>query len=247
MSLQKTANFVGFFLFLCAWELFALLNNGVFVPHSLNIFYSLVQIFSSGKIWIALLKTLFIVLLGVFVAIVIGLNTAMAMGISKFIYNTVFPVVNFIRHIPTIALFPTLMALFGVSDFARIVLIALNSFPAIVISAYHGISVVDKSVIEASRVDGASEPRILFSMKLPLAISEILNGIRISIGNAFVAVVVAEMLGASNGLGFMIMWATNAFNYPEVYAYIIILSVLGIVINKVLNFFIKKIEGVVYA
>lgn len=162
-------------------------------------------------------------------------------------YIAIVPVLDFIRHIPTIALFPVFMAIFGISDFARITLISLNSLPAIILSSFHGIASVDKSVIEAGMSDGANTIKILAFIKLPLAISEILNGIKISIGNAFVAVVVAEMLGANDGLGFMIMWATNAFDYASVYAYIIILSVLGIIINKVFTLFIKKIEGVVYA
>lgn len=247
MNRKNLAKIVGIIIFLAIWEIMALANKGVFISHIHRIFMAVSHIVTTKIFYTSLLNTVLIIAMGISIAVIVGIGLAVIMSLNNFCRNAVEPVLNLIRHIPTIALFPTLMALFGVSNFARIVLIALNSFPAIIISAYHGIKSVDKSVIEAGKVDSASNKKIMVAIKIPLAMSEILNGIKIANGNGFVAVVVAEMLGASSGLGFMIMWATNAFNYPEVYAYIFTLSFIGIMINKGFDLFIKKIEGVIYA
>lgn len=71
---------------------------------------------------------------------------------------------------------------------------------------------------------------------------EILNGVKIAIGSGFVAVVVAEMLGASSGLGYMVMWSTNAFKYSETYAYIIIIALTGAVFNYIMSAIINQYE-----
>ena len=244
---KKLSNIAGFLILILAWELLAILTKSPFLPHIFSLIKQEIKILLNVKVYISLAKTLFTVLCGVLISVCLGIIIAMTMAYSKIALEMITPILEFLRHIPTIALFPVFMALFGISDFARITLITMNSLPAVILSSYHGIVGVDPSVIEAGKSDGASEAKVLFYMKLPLAISEILNGVRISIGNAFVAVVVAEMLGANDGLGFMIMWATNAFDYPSVYAYISILSVLGILINKGFSLVIEKIEGVVYA
>lgn len=234
---------IGFFAFFLLWEICASLLKSPFIPHLNSIFINIALLFINKLFYKALITTLIEIISGVIIAFAFSSFISSIMIISKSFQKSITPVIDFIRHIPTIALFPLLMALFGITPFTRIVLIFLNSFPSILLSSYYGLKTVDYSVIEAGKVAGANKLQILTLIRFPIARGEILNGIKISIGNSFVAIVVAEMLGATNGLGFMIMWATNAFNYPEVYAYISILAVLGIIINLIFDKVIKIIQG----
>ena len=102
------------------------------------------------------------------------------------------------------------------------------------------------SIIEAAQSAGANKWQIMRLIKFPLAIPEILNGIKIGMGSGFVAIVVAEMLGASKGLGFMVLWSTNAFNYNETYAYIIIIALVGAVANYLMSVIINRYERKLY-
>lgn len=89
---------------------------------------------------------------------------------------------------------------------------------------------------------GCSDYQMYKLIKIPLALPEILNGLRISLGNGFIAIVVAEMLGASKGLGFMVQWTTQSFNYAHTYAYIFIIAIVGGSINYIMNQIIKSKE-----
>ena len=81
-----------------------------------------------------------------------------------------------------------------------------------------------------------------FYIKYPLSLKGVFNGLQIGVGNGFVAVIVAEMLGASKGVGYMVLWATNAFQYSKAYAYILIIIILGGLFNFVINVITKKIN-----
>ena len=239
-------NIAGLFIFTVCWETFSLINGGVFISDIEDILNSFITIILKKELYFNIIATMMIVLAGVSLAVILGLLCSFIFIIDNRIYLTFNLIITVIRHIPTIALFPVFMSVFGISNMARISLILLNSIPCIILSSYHGLCNVDKSLIEAGQCDGCSDLRILFAIKFPIALDELLNGISISIGNGFVAVVVAEMLGASNGLGYMIMWSNNAFNYSETYCYILILAILGVLINFVLNLFIKRYKRYIY-
>lgn len=231
---------IGIFHIVIIWEILAYRMNTTFIPHIQNITDNIIIIVKSKVFYESLKLTLLEVVGGVLIALIISIIIASIMVLKNELYKIISIEVDVIRHIPTIALFPLLMALFGISPLARIILITLNSFPSILLTTYYSLNSTERNIVEAGRIEGANEVKILMRIKYPLAVGEILNGLKIAIGNSFVAVVVAEMLGATSGLGYMIMWETNVFNFSKVYAYLILLSIVGIIINVSLEMLIKK-------
>lgn len=231
---------IGIFHIVIIWEILSYRMNTTFIPHIQNITDNIIIIVKSKVFYESLKLTLLEVVGGVLIALIISIILASIMVLKNELYKIISIEVDVIRHIPTIALFPLLMALFGISPLARIILITLNSFSSILLTTYYSLNSTEKNIVEAGRIEGANEVKILMQIKYPLAVGEILNGLKIAIGNSFVAVVVAEMLGATSGLGYMIMWETNVFNFAKVYAYLILLSVVGIIINVSLEMLIKK-------
>lgn len=157
----------------------------------------------------------------------------------RYIFN---PLVELFRNVPSITLFPILLVIYGIGDFSRIFVIFWTAYPSILLSTLYGLRTIDKAVIEAAKIEGANEWQIMRYVKIPLAFSEVLNGTKIGIGSGFVAIVVAEMLGASKGLGYMVLWSTNSFKYAETYAYIIIIALVGLLFNSLMSLIIKKYE-----
>lgn len=231
---------IGIFHIVIIWEILSYRMNTTFIPHIQNITDNIIIIVKSKVFYESLKLTLLEVVGGVLIALIISIILASIMVLKNELYKIISIEVDVIRHIPTIALFPLLMALFGISPLARIILITLNSFSSILLTTYYSLNSTEKNIVEAGRIEGANEVKILMQIKYPLAVGEILNGLKIAIGNSFVAVVVAEMLGATSGLGYMIMWETNVFNFSKVYAYLILLSIVGIIINVSLEMLIKK-------
>lgn len=233
---------IGIILFLTLWEIISVTKNDPAIVDIKNIFKALTRILKDKGLQKNLFSTIKIVFLGVSIAIVIGITIGIIMDLFNVVRSLLNPLIEIFRNIPSITLFPILLVIYGIGDASRIFVIFWTAIPPIILSCAYGLRTVDETIIEAGKTNGANKIQIMFLLKFPLAIPEILNGIKIAIGSGFIAIVVAEMLGASKGLGFMVTWATNAFKYDETYAYIIIIAVLGATVNYAMNIIIKICE-----
>lgn len=233
---------LGIALFIAFWQLLSVIKSDPAIVKADVIAKSFFQIVTSKGFYANLLATLKIVLIGIGIGTVVGIGLSILIDLFEPFKKTVNPLIEIFRNIPSITLFPILLVMYGIGDTARIFIIFWTATPAIIISSVFGLRSVNISIIEAAQSFGANKWTIMWRIKLPLAIPEILNGIRIGIGSGFVAIVVAEMLGASKGLGFMVLWSTNAFKYSETYAYIIIIGLIGAIVNCVMGVVIKIFE-----
>lgn len=232
----------GLVAFVLSWQIFSLIQNDAAIVDIQKIGAALFSIIQDNKFYVNMLSTLKIVLIGVFIASVSGIAIGVLMDLSTMIRNMINPLVEMLRNIPSITLFPILLVIFGIGDSSRIFVIFWTSCPAVILSTIYGLRSIEKSIIEAAQSSGANKLQTMRYIKIPLAMPEILNGIRIGIGSGFVAIVVAEMLGATNGLGYMVMWSTNAFKYGETYAYILIIALTGAAVNWIMSAVIKRYE-----
>lgn len=235
-------SFIGVILFIGAWELLRSIKRDVALISTFEIGKALVKIITDFSFYGNLFSTIKIVLLGILFAIIFGFTVGVFLDMSKTANSIVMPIIEMLRNIPSITLFPILLVMYGIGDTARIFVIFWTATPAILLATLFGLKSVDYSIIEAAMTEGAKKSCIMRRIKIPLAIPEILNGIKIGIGSGFVAIVVAEMLGASKGLGFMVLWSTNAFKYNETYAYILIIALVGAFVNMIMSVVIKKYE-----
>ncbi|MCQ2059778.1 MAG: ABC transporter permease [Bacteroidaceae bacterium] len=233
---------VGIIAFIVFWQVLCAVKQDPALISIEKIFNSLVNIVNDKRFYANLLSTLKIVLSGIIVAIVFGMSAGILMDINESIKNIFSPIVEMFRNIPSITLFPILLVIYGIGDTARIFIIFWTASPAIILATTYGLRMVDRDVVEAAQSAGADSARIMMQIKLPLAMPEILNGIKIGIGSGFVAIVVAEMLGATRGLGYMVLWSTNSFKYSETYAYILIIALVGAIVNLMMNIIIKIYE-----
>ena len=185
-------------------------------------------------------------MIGVFIATIVGFLLGVVCSANRFINALIMPMINIIKNIPSVALFPLFIILMGIGNIPRITIIIWNSLYAIVSSTVAGLEAVDKEVIEAAKNAGANTFYLYFYIKIPLAIVNVLEGLKISMGSAFIAIVVAEMLGATKGIGYMILWSSNVFKYPDMYVYILIIALTGFLFNAIIDFIIKKAKRRIY-
>lgn len=235
-------NAIGIISFLMLWQLASSLLNNPAVPSAADVLKTLLEILKSENVYTNILATLKLVLIGVFMAFLVGFLFGVICEASETINNLLSPILGGARNVAAITLFPLLIVLFGIGDFPRIIVIFWTAFPAIMLSTIQGLNSIEKSLIEAGQNLGCNTLQMYRYIKIPLALPQILNGLRIGIGNGFIAIVVAEMLGASKGLGFMVLWTTQSFKYQQTYAYILIIAIVGGLINLTMNYYIKKLE-----
>lgn len=235
-------NILGIAGFLIAWQIFSMLMDNPAVPKLTDIAVALYETVKSSDLFKNIFSTLKLVIWGVLIAFVLGVTTGVICDAVGTIRNLLSPLIEGSRNVAAITLFPLLIVLFGIGDLPRIIVIFWTAFPAIILSTTQGLKDVEQILIEAAQDLGANKFQVFWNVKIPIALPNILNGLRIGMGNGFIAIVVAEMLGASKGLGFMVLWTTQSFKYPATYAYIFIIAIVGGGINYLMNLIIKKIE-----
>lgn len=235
-------NLTGIVAFVLLWQIIANWANQPAVPNMDRILDAFQEIFKDEEIYENIYASLKLVLIGVFLAFVSGVLVGLICDISKIANGLLSPIIEGARSVAAISLFPLLIVLFGIGDLPRIIVIFWTAFPATILCTIQGLRSVDQSLIEAGYNLGCNEFQLYRLIKIPLASPEILNGLRISLGNGFIAIVVAEMLGASKGLGFMVQWTTQSFNYAHTYAYIFIIAIVGGSMNYIMNTIVKRLE-----
>jgi NitT/TauT family transport system permease protein len=219
---------LGVTILFTAWSVTSFVLKNPAIPSLMRIGSSLYGVFTDGELVVHIFSTIKLVISGLLIALVLGVLMAIISYEFRFIEKMFFIPFNSLKNVSAISLFPLLIVLMGISDQARIVIIVWTSFPAIYINMLKGLKSVEKEIIEAATNVGANKFYMMTHILFPLSLRDLFTGIKVGISGGFISLVVSEMLGASSGLGFMILWETNSFKYPNVYAYIIIVALIGL-------------------
>ncbi len=142
---------------------------------------------------------------GFLVAAALGIPLGILIGWNRLIASLVDPSIHLLRPIPITAWLPFSIAVFGIYDASALFLIALGAFYPVVVNTTHGVRDTSRLLIRAARMLGAGERTILFKVVLPSALPSIFTGLRLGIGIAWTAVIVAEMIAVKSGLGY-VLW-----------------------------------------
>jgi NitT/TauT family transport system permease protein len=176
---------------------------------------------------------------GYALAILIGVPLGIMIGWSRLMARVVDPTIQSLRPIPITAWLPFAIALFGIRNFGAIFLIALGAFYPIVINSAAGARDVNRNLIRAARMMGASERQLLFRVVFPNALPAIFTGMRIGLGIAWTAVIVAEMVAVKSGLGYVLWDAYYVGRMDVVLADMASIGLMGFLSDRILVF----IEG----
>ncbi len=168
---------------------------------------------------------------GYALATVVGVGTGVALGLSETARQYTDWIVNFLRAIPPPALLGVWLVLFGIGDRPKVYLIAFAVVSPILLNTIDGIASVDEQRIQAATVFKIPFRRRLTGLYLPSAAPKILSGMRISLGFAFVMMIISEFAGATNGLGLRLQDDLKFFNYVDLWATMIVLAVVGLAAN----------------
>ncbi len=142
---------------------------------------------------------------GFLLAVVVGVPLGVLIGWSRLVARLTDPTIQALRPIPITAWLPFSIALFGIRSFGAIFLIALGAFYPIVINSAHGARDVNRNLVRAARMMGATPAQLLLRVVAPSAMAAIFTGLRIGLGIAWTAVIVAEMVAVKSGLGY-VLW-----------------------------------------
>jgi NitT/TauT family transport system permease protein len=173
--------------------------------------------------------------LGLLVSAVVGVVLGLFTGYFRNIDRILSLLFQSFRQMSAFALFPVFILLFGLGELSKIIIIFWASLWPVLLNTASGVKNVDPVLINSAKSMGASKYFIFTYVILPAAAPEIFTGIRLGGSYCVMAVVAAEMIGASSGLGYLVLYSEETFNVPEMYGGIVALAVLGIGLNGILH------------
>jgi NitT/TauT family transport system permease protein len=231
-------NLLSVVLFLILWELcarFKLLVNPIFLPPVSDVFEVLWTITLSGELWRHLSISLQRSLLGFSLGMAFSVPLGLCIGWFKKFGAFVNPLLQTFRNMPTLALLPVFIMFFGIGEFSKVMVIFWGVLWSVLLNTISGVQSVDPQLIKAARSIGAGNLRLFTSVILPGSLPFIFTGMRISATTSILILIAAEMIGASKGLGYALYFYQANMKIPYMYAYIIIMAVLGVSLNYTLE------------
>lgn len=228
---------------LLAWELIARAMHSVYVPSVTQIAITFWHEWFSPTFGDEAVPSLWRMLCGYLIAAVLGVSFGVIIGSYRFVFRLTDPVLQFLRATPPTAIIPVGILLIGIGDWMKILVIAFGAFWPILINSADGARLVPRERLDTAKIFGLSSFETLTRVIFPSALPQIAAGLRTGLAIAFILIVVSEMIGSTNGLGYYILQAQRTFAIPEMYGGVVLLAILGFLLNTLFVFGESKVLG----
>lgn len=180
------------------------------------------------------------VILGYGLSVATALPLALLFGLLPRLRALVEPALEFLRQIPPLALLPLLILWLGIGEVQKIGVIVLSCFFPIFLGALGGIAQADPKLVEVGRACGLNRSEILRRIVLPASLPALVVGLRIGLGYSWRALVGAELIASSSGLGYMIIDAQNLARTDIVLVGVLVIGVLGLIADALARAAIRR-------
>ena len=218
-----------------AWEIFGRDINPVFGSYPSAIAEAAWELARTGKLWAALSDSLRPFLLGYGLAIVIGVPVGLIIGRYRVVEAAIGIYITAGYAMPLVALVPLLVLWLGLGFAVKVAVVFLMSVFPICINTWLGVTAVPKTLIEVGKSFVAPNSVILRRIILPATLPYIMAGIRLAVGRAVVAMVIAEFFTSISGLGAIIITSANNFDTATMFVPIVVLMVMAIGLNYLIG------------
>lgn len=216
--------------------------SGYILPSPETVLGTFISLVSSGILFKHIGQSLIRILLGFFITLILGIPLGILFGVNKKIYVYFKPILEFIRHTPPLALVPMLILWFGIGEKSKIIIIVLASFFPVFLNTIKGVEGCDKKLIEVGKVFNLTKRQIFFKIVIPSALPNILVGMKLGIGYSWRAIIGAEMVAASSGLGYLILDGQQLSRSDVVVVGILSIGILGSLMDYIFSILVKKIN-----
>lgn len=228
--------------FFLAWQLFSSVGifNSQFLPSPIKIIQKLFELLSQNSFAVDILQSIKRVLVGFVLAGIFGVGLGTICGMYKPIYNFLNPIIELFRPIPPIAWIPLAILWFGLGDNPAFFLVFLGAFFPIFTNTYLGVSSTDEIYKRAALSLGANKKIFVTDILIPSALPNIFAGLKVGLGVGWMVVIIAEMVGAQSGLGYMIQLNRIILEIPSVVVGMVTIGIIGFVMNKIMVYLEKS-------
>ena len=188
-----------------------------------------------GTIWAHLGSTLLVMSEGYVIGCVTGIGLGFVLGFFPRLSRVLAPVLASFYALPKIALAPLFVILLGVDNASKVALVAVTVFFLVLTSTIEGVREVDRDMVSALSLMGATRTEIVRKVLIWAALPWIFTGMRIAVRYAFTATLLAELIAANRGLGFLIELNSGNFNTTGAYAAIVVIIICSVLLTELLS------------
>ena len=216
---------------LLIWELLAqiLLENELLIPPPSSVLRSLWTLTVNGQLNHHLSATLWEFSWGFSTACVVGVVLGYMMGMYKWFDELMDPWIAALYSIPIIAIVPIIIIWFGIGILSKIIVVFKITVVAIILNTAAGIKSIDPVWLELAKSMRLSSWETTYKIRFPAAVPFIITGMRLGVGRALLGVIVAELLAANAGLGYMLRDASETWDSPKLFVTVILLAAMGLI------------------
>ncbi|HYP25618.1 MAG TPA: ABC transporter permease [Blastocatellia bacterium] len=226
-------------VFIALWHVAVVVSGTPIFPKPTQVLAGMVELIQRGVMLKYVVASLFRVSAGFLLALAIGIPLGLLLGWFGIAFQAFNPLIQVLRPISPIAWIPVAILWFGVSDLAPVFLIFLTSLFPITLAAIAAVQNIQLVYLRAARNFGLTGLTLFRKVVFPAALPQIITGIRIALGVAWLVVVAAEMIAVNSGLGYLIIDARNAgMRYDLVVAGMVMIGLIGLV----LDFMVRRLE-----
>ena len=219
------------FLFLLIWHLIAAGTTPLILPNPYDVFMRLVSYFINGRVWPHLFMTTQEILAGFVLGSVLGIGFGTLVSESDIARKVIMPYIIVTQALPKFALAPMLVIWFGFGMAPKVIIAALIAFFPLVENTYMGLTTTPQPQLELFRALRASRITTLLKLRIPHAVPAIFSGFRVALMLSLVGAVVAEYVGANQGLGALIIVSQGTLDTELMFVAFVILTVLGLCLD----------------
>lgn len=247
MKKKHSINLKGYLIFIVIVILWKIASDmqiwsSYLLPPPEKVLKTFVHMIEDRSIFINIYTSMKRVLIGFGISALIAIPLGIFFGMHKNIYEYFKPLFNFFRNTPPLALIPMLILWFGIGEKSKIIVIILAAFFPIFTSTLKGIRNCDIKLIEVGKVFELRKVQIILNIIIPNAILDIAVGLKLALGYSFRAIIGAELIAASSGLGYLISDGKEMSRTDVVIVGIIAIGVLGIICDYIFAKLLKKVS-----
>ncbi len=231
------------FAILLAWQGAAgrivpvfLISNPIEIAHKLGSWIA------DGSIFVHLWVTLYETVLGFLLGSAVGIVFGIALGLSRFLSRLLNPFLLVFNALPKPALAPLFVLWFGLGASSKIVLAAAIVFFIVFFNTYTGVRETDPDLIDTVRLLGGNRRQLLFRAIIPSSATWIFAGLQIAVPYALIGAIIAELIAAKAGLGYLIQVAGAQFDTPGVFAALVVIGLLALALNLLVSALQQRVE-----
>lgn len=242
--LRRFVPLIGIAVFVTAWQVAVAASPATLVPTPWQAMRAIYELAEKGLLVRYMVASLFRVTWGYLAALLIAIPAGVLLGLWHRGEQAVNPMLQLLRPISPLAWIPIAILWFGVGDMAALFLIFLASVLPLTMTTVHAVHNIEHVHLAAGRNFGLTSRELVRSVIFPAILPQLIVGMRLTLGIAWLVVVAAEMIAVSSGLGFLIIDARNAGNrYDLVVAGMILIGAIGVALDSLMRR-LERLPGV---